>query len=223
MNYIELAEVYERLEATTKRLEKTYIISEFLKKIPEADLPQTTLLLEGRLYPAWDEREVGVASQLLLKAICVATGSDAAAVEKCLKATGDLGKVAEELSKKKKQVTLFSQQLTVKKVFNNLRKLSETTGAGSVDRKIQLIAELLTSSKPIEARYIIRTTLGDLRVGVGSGSMRDAIVWAYFPKIVGIFFKCNECRKWAPNSKKCVECGKAIDNNPAKEIKRFNE
>ena len=53
-------------------------------------------------------------------------------------------------------------------------------GQGTVDRKTQLIAELLTSAIPTEARYVVRTVLGELRVGVGEGSLRDAIVWAFF-------------------------------------------
>ena len=36
MRYLELAELYQKLEKTTKRLEKTHIIAEFLKDIPNA-------------------------------------------------------------------------------------------------------------------------------------------------------------------------------------------
>lgn len=185
MRYSELAELYEKLESTTKRLEKTFLISEFLKKTGSEELEQIALLLQGKLYPPWDEREIGVAGQMMAKAINAATGTGISAVEKEWKKTGDLGKVAAELTKKKKQATLFSRELSVKKVFENIRKLSEIEGSGSVDRKVQLIAELLTSAKPKEALYITRTILQDMRVGVGAGAMRDAIAWAYFPEIAG--------------------------------------
>ena len=68
----------------------------------------------------------------------------------------------------------------MKKVFTNLQKLASLEGQGTVDQKVGLIAELLTSAEPLEARYIVRTTLNDLRVGVGDGSIRDAIVWSAF-------------------------------------------
>jgi len=58
-------------------------------------------------------------------------------------------------------------------------------GVGSTDRKIQLIAELLSSAKLKEAKYIVRTVLEDLRVGIGDGTMRDSIVWAYLPVKIG--------------------------------------
>ena len=73
MQYSKLVEVYEKIEATTKRLESTHIISEFLKDVSIDDLGTTILLLEGRIFPRWDEREMGIASKTILKAI-VRTG-----------------------------------------------------------------------------------------------------------------------------------------------------
>jgi len=182
MDYIQLVEVYQRLESTTKRLEKTFIISEFLKVIPEDELSHTVLLLQGLVFPNWDERKIGVAARLVIKAINKSTGINSDKIEKEWQKTGDLGDVAENFVKTKKQATLFSRSLTVKKVFENLRKLAELEGEGTVDKKVGLIAELLTSAKPIEAKYIIRTLLEELRVGTAAGTLRDAIVWAYFPE-----------------------------------------
>ena len=67
------------------------------------------------------------------------------------------------------------------KVFENLRKLVELVGKGSVDKKISLISELLTSASGEEAKYIVRTLLNDLRVGVADALLRDAIAESYFP------------------------------------------
>ncbi len=186
MNYVKLVETYQKLEETSKRLEKTFIISEFLKTIPKDDLAEIVLLLQGKLFPNWDEHKVGVASRLVLKAINKATGIDSKNIEKEWKKTGDLGIVAENLVKQKKQRTLMSHDLSVRKVFENLRKLSELGGIGTVEKKLQLIAELLTSARPLEAKYIIRTVLEDLRVGVGEGSLRDSIVWAFFEDKIGL-------------------------------------
>ncbi len=182
MQYSKLVEVYVRLEATTKRLEHTHIISEFLKEINVDDLGTTILLLEGRIFPRWDEREVGMASKMVLKAINVASGESKERINSEWKKTGDLGTVSHNLIKKKKQHTLGSHELTVKKVLKNLRQITTIEGMGSVDKKIQLVAELLTSAKPNEAKYIVRTILNDMRIGVGEGSIRDAIVWAFFGK-----------------------------------------
>jgi DNA ligase-1 len=192
MLYKELAKVYTELESTSKRLKKTLIISEFLKSAPATELPTLTLLLQGRLFPQWDERETGVASRLVIKAITTATGVSAKGIEDRWKKTGDLGSVAEEVIKSNKQETLFSSELTIIKVFDNLRKLAELEGKGTVEKKLQLISELLLLAKPIEAKYITRTVLNDLRVGVGDGSIRDAIVWAFFSKDIGFTYNKKE-------------------------------
>jgi len=192
MEYSKLVEVYGELDSTTKRLEKTHIISEFIKKVDADELPVVMLLIEGRIFPGYDQREIGVASRIVLKALNTASGIPAERIENEWKKTGDLGIVAENLIKGKKQATLHSRSLTVAKVFENLRKLATLEGQGTVERKLQLIAELLTSSKPEEAKYVIRTILGNMRIGVGEGAMRDAIVWAFFGKEIGFSYDKKE-------------------------------
>lgn len=188
MKYSELVTIYDKLESTTKRLDKTYYIAEFLKKVKEDDLDDIVLLLQGIIFPKYDERKIGFGGRMVLKAINIATGIDVAKIEDEWKKLGDIGEVAEKLIGKKKQATLFSQELSIKKVFDNLRSLSSLEGAGTVDRKVKLVAELLTSASPKEAKYIIRIVLEDMRVGVGEGSLRDALVWAYFSKEIGLEF-----------------------------------
>ena len=223
MLYKNLVSVYEKIDGTTKRLEKTYFISELIKKTSIADLEMNLLLLRGELYPSWDNQEIGVASRLILKPISLATGVSIKKVEEGWKNTGDLGKAASKFVSNKKQVTLFSKDLTVEKVFHDLRKLVEITGKGAVDQKIKIIAGLLSSAGPDEAVYIVRTVLEQLRVGVGEGSLRDAIVWSSFPPVAGVFFKCQKCGRFMPNTSVCLECGDVIDNKFSKEIERLNK
>ena len=192
MDYSKLAEIYEKLEATSKRLEKTFIISEFIKDARIEDLQILMLLIQGRIFPPYDPREIGVAARLILKSINIATGISIPNIEKEWKKTGDLGLVAENLVKTKKQATLHQKKLTIEKVFSNLRKLAELEGSGSVEKKTQLIAELLTSASEKEAKYITRSILSQMRIGVGEGSLRDAIVWAYFGKRINIKYNKEE-------------------------------
>jgi len=173
MKYLEVCEVYEKLESTLKGLKKTSIIADFLK---EVNNPEIIYLLQGRVFPDYDERELGMSQKLVIKAIAKASGNKEEDVVKSFRKTGDLGKTAEELIGKKKQASLTSVSLTTEKVIKNLQKLPEMEGKGTIGKKIDLIVELFHSSKGKEAKYIARTVLGDLKVGTGSGILRDAIV-----------------------------------------------
>lgn len=186
MEYKTLVSFYEKLESTTKRLEKTFIISELLDKTSKDDLTAVIYLIQGEVFPSWSEEKTGVSSRLIIKAIAAASGMSPGKIEKDWAKIGDLGEVASNLIKTKHQKTLFSKKLTVKKVFENIRKLSTLVGQGTVSKKIALVAELLTSSSSEEAKFITRTVLNQLRIGVAAGTLRDAIVWAYFPKVIGI-------------------------------------
>ncbi|MEK6820240.1 MAG: ATP-dependent DNA ligase [Nanoarchaeota archaeon] len=181
MRYSELAEVYKELASNSKTLKKTEILSEFLKKLKKEN-KEILYLLRGRIFPDYDEREIGISTQLTIKALSKSTGHSDKEIVKRFKFLGDLGKVAEELTKGKRQKTLSSSHLTCEKVIENLRKLTEFTGEGTVEKKISLIAELLTSASPEEALYLTRTILGNLRIGIGEGVLRDAIVWSCFNK-----------------------------------------
>ncbi len=180
MKYEELCKIYERLEATSSRLDKTEILANFLHKLKKEKNKEIIYLLRGSVFPDYSQKEVGISAQLAIKAISKATGIPAEDVVEEWKKSGDLGKTAEKLVKKKKQITLFQKELTTEKVLENLRKAAELEGPGTIEKKISLLAELLSAAKPIEARYLIRTVLGELRVGTGEGIMRDAITWACF-------------------------------------------
>lgn len=175
MKYSELCEVLYALESTTKGLEKTEILANFLGTI--LDNPEFIYLLQGCVFADYDSRESGISHQLAIRAISRAVGvSDKNVVEE-FRTLGELGLVAESMiGKKKQQQALFSKKLSVRKVMDNLRKISTIEGKGAVDLKIGFIVELLHSASENEAKYIIRTVLNDLKIGVGSGILRDAIV-----------------------------------------------
>jgi DNA ligase 1 len=182
MKYLILAQCYQNLEETTKRLEKSTITANFIKKIPKQDIGSVCYLLQGRVFPQWDERKLGMSSKLLLKAISRTTGVPANEIEKEWSKLGDLGLVAEKLCQTKKQQTLFSTPLTLTKVLQNIEKLSTLEGSGTVNKKVGLIADLLSAAQPIEAKYIVRTITESLRTGVGDSGLRDAIVEAFLPE-----------------------------------------
>ena len=177
--YKKLAELYESLSSTPKRLEKIKILSEFLKDFDKSEREVIYLLL-GNIYPEYDDRKIGISSQLAIKAISKATGTEKEKVVKEWKILGDLGKVSEKLTQGKKQHTLESHILTTEKVLENLRKLPELEGKGTIDKKIALITELLTSATPIEALYLVRTLMEDLRIGTQESTIREAMAHAFF-------------------------------------------
>lgn len=182
MDYSELVPVYEYLEKTSSRLKKTEAIADILKKTETGLLPKVVLLLQGRVFPSWSEKEIGIASKIAAKIISTSTGFSGERVIKAFRKAGDFGLVLEEFAKKKKQSTLFKKHLTIEHVFDNIQKLASVEGKGSQERKYGLVSELIASASPAGAKYIIRTVLGELRIGVAHGIMRDAITKAFILK-----------------------------------------
>ena len=179
MKYQELVDVYSALEATTKRLEKTDIIAEYLKKLDEDTIGKVGLLLLGGVFPAWSSEEIGIGAKLVERAVAEAVGTTQAKVEDAVRDEGDIGLACIKLYAKKSQMTFFSQPLTINFVFDSLQKLSKISGSRSTNRKISIILELLSQASATEAKYLTRTITEELRIGVGDGIVRDAIAQAF--------------------------------------------
>lgn len=179
MYYSELVKIYEKLEKLSGRIEMTDIVAEFLKTVKEGDFSIVIPFLMGRVFPEWSEEKIGIGNKLVIKAISNVSGVSESSVEDKIRETGDTGVAAQNLLSKKAQMTLFREKLTINKVYENLTKLSKLVGVGSQDKKISYISELLTFADPLEAKYIVRIILEEMRLGVGEGIIRDAIAQAF--------------------------------------------
>lgn len=178
MEYADLVSVYERLEATDANTEKRDILASTFGSAEDL-LGRIVTLVRGRLGPAHDQVELGVSSSLTLEAVLHATGADEAKVRERWRETGDLGDAAAWAVEHGGQQTLFSESLTVERVHETLRDLSGYEGAGSQQRRVDALAGLIADAEPSEARYVVRTALGHMRIGVGEGAIRDAIAVAF--------------------------------------------
>ncbi len=179
MKYKKLAEVYSKLEGTTKKLEKRDILADFFKETEPDVLEIVATLAMGRIFPAWKEKEMGIAENLMIKTISKTAGVPEKKIKKELKKEGDLGVAAENILKKKKQKTLSKRELSIKDVHEKLEKIPEVSGSGSIDEKTSILAELLSSASSEEGKYIVRTVLEEMRVGVGEGIVRNAVSKAF--------------------------------------------
>jgi len=119
MKYSILAETYEKLEKESGKIKKTEILSELIKKIPTDILPQVILLVSGKIFPSYSEEKTGIANQMMIKAISKSTGISESEINNKLKDLGDLGLVAEDCIKLKKQKTLSQKSLTIENVYEN--------------------------------------------------------------------------------------------------------
>jgi len=179
MKYAELVEIYEKIESTTKRLEMTDLLVEILRKASRESIDKVIYLTQGKLYPDFTGVEIGVADKLVIKSLAQVSGKTEEGIAKIFNKTGDLGKTAEEILQKKSQLTLFHRPLTVDIVYTSFDKMAKATGSGSVDTKIRYVNSLLNDATPGEAKYLIRTALGKLRLGVADMTILDALAVAF--------------------------------------------
>ncbi len=192
MRFKRVADLFDSLQKTSSRLEMTDRLAFFLNELPSPEAPAFVYLLQGKLGPDFAGIKIGFGEKFVEHTIAKISGFSAEKVNQKFKQTGDLGETAEFFLEQKKQQSFFSQALTLQKVFDNLLKIARSEGAGSQETKIRLLAELLNSSTPLEARYIVRVPLEQLRLGVGDPTILDALA-------------VKESNNFKKNNKKIIE------------------
>jgi len=180
MLYATLVETYESLEATSKRLEMTDLLANLLKTAKPDELEKVIYLTQGKIHPDWTgEPEIGMAERMVIDTIVRASGLKKEDVEATLAEKGDIGLAAESALIGKRQAMLGEKQLTVSDVYVTLDMIAKESGKGSSGRKIDRLVKAMVNVSPVGARYLARTVVGALRLGVGDMTMLDALALGY--------------------------------------------
>ncbi|XP_041038239.1 DNA ligase 1, partial [Carcharodon carcharias] len=178
--YLAVAQTFEKIEEESARLKNIRTLSNLYRSVialsPEDLLPCIYLCL-NQLGPAYQGLELGVGETVLMKAVAQATGRQLDKVKAETQEKGDLGLVAE--SSRSTQRTMFAPpRLTVTTVFNKLREISHMTGTASMNKKMEVIKGMFVACRHSEARYLIRSLSGKLRIGLAEQSVLAAIAQA---------------------------------------------
>lgn len=180
MLYSTLVEFYARLEATTKRLEMTDILAELFGVAEPEELEHMIYLTQGKIHPNWTgEPEIGMAEKMAVATISRASGLGKNKVEAILSESGDVGLAAERSLLDKRQAMFGEKPLSVSDVYNAFDQIAKESGKGSSGRKIDRLVRVMVNSSPLGARYIARTVVGTLRLGVGDMTILDALSLAF--------------------------------------------
>ena len=182
MEFSIIAEIFERMESTTKRIELTNLLVELLKKTPKKIIPNAVYLLQGIIRPNFEGVELGVAEKLAIRAISKSSGLSIKKIEEDYKKCGDLGLTASNILKLKTQTTFTAEKITLERVYETLFRIAKLGGKGSQDLKMKYISSLLNDATPLEAKFVLKILLGTLRLGIAENTIMDALAIAFTGK-----------------------------------------
>lgn len=200
MEYKVIADLFEKMATTTKRLEKIEMMSRVFRSIlhlkgkDPKSLLYSVYLCCNEIAPPYDGIELGIGDSIILKALCESTGRKMRDIKSECTQTGDLGDVAVKC--RSKQNTLFKPKpLTVVNVFETLKKIAMTSGSGTQQEKVRNIQRLFVAASGSEAKYICRHLQGKLRIGVNEQTVLAALGRALAFDRMAIFHRDKKQRR----------------------------
>jgi len=186
MKFSVLADTFERMDKTAKRLELTDYLVDLFKNTPNDLVAKVVYLIQGKLRPDFEGIEIGVAEKLVVRAVYRSTAIEIKKIEEAYRKDGDLGHAVSKLIEQKTQTTLFDEtskdeNQTVELVYDSLYKIAELEGSGKnvLDKKMNYVASLLNNVSPISAKFIIKILISTMRLGVADNTILDALAIAY--------------------------------------------
>ena len=177
------AELCQRVEGVSGSLEKIDLVAAFLKNLDDDDLAVASGFIMGDLFSPSLDLVMGVGPSILYEAMARACGCSTERISDMLRATGDPGLVASAAVDKKKPIGFAAfikdEPLSIKEVYQRLVAVARASGKGSQDAKVKNLQYLFSQATPLEAQYIARLAIEDMRIGIGEGGVRDAIAQAF--------------------------------------------
>jgi DNA ligase-1 len=174
-----ISETFEKMEATTKRLELTQHLVDLFKQTPPEIIAKVVYLIQGKIRPDFEGVELGVAEKLAIRAISKSAGIPIRKITEVYAEDGDLGHTAAKMIEQKTQTTFLTQDITAERVYETLYKIAKLEGARSQDMKMKYISSLLNDATPQEAKFILKISMGTLRLGIADNTVMDALAIAY--------------------------------------------
>ncbi len=177
-----LAGLGERLESTKKRLLMIDSVATFLGRLQTEEIEPAVSMLLGRAFPKCSPKALEVSWTTISEIILRVTGVDWRVFEKAFRESGDVGsatKAVFEKSRVKRQTMLFEKDLTVLEVRRSLESIAETVGSGSREKKDRLVSALLSRCTALEAKYLVKVLIGEMRTGFHEGLMEQAVSKAF--------------------------------------------
>jgi DNA ligase-1 len=182
MKFQALTEICEKLSSTTKRNQMTDAAAEFLKALEINEVEPAVSMMLGRAFPKWDQRTLDVSWAILNGTIERLTKTNWKEFSAAFRETGDIGSAVQavfERNKVQRQSTLFENPLTILEVRRVLEAIAESIGQGARERKERLIETLFGRAEPLEAKYLVKIMLGEMRTGFYEGLMEIAVSKAF--------------------------------------------
>src|ERR1700679_948677 len=159
------ADLCERLTGTTKKLEKRAWMADYLRELPVEAAAYAALYLAGTPFAETDGRQLSVGGASLWQVVKELTRASDAEMQEAYRRHGDMGAGAFDLLSMRSEPV--AARLTIEEGAESFVEMAALGGGARVtERRQTQLHVLLAPGTPLEAKYLIKLMLSDMRIGV---------------------------------------------------------
>ena len=173
--FLELATLAEEMFNTGSRLKKRARIAETILHVrakAAGDEGLFCLFLAGLPFAEADPRKLNAGGALLTKAVLAAADATHRELDLAYRRHGDMGAAAHDLLVEHNKTGDGSSLHQVEEAF------AAMAGAKTTAARAAVVDGLLRKASPLEAKYLIKLMLGDMRIGVKQSLVEEGIAVA---------------------------------------------
>jgi len=179
LTFREFAELCDRIGSTSSKNEKISLLAEYLRKLDHESLKIACMFLSGHIFPKGSGLDLNVGYSTIWDILIEISSLKPDDLRKIYIKYGDLGKLAEEAIAKRQVEPLLRTELTIPYVYRQFNKIANVMGQGSSEEKRKIVTGLLVNCSPMEAKYLVKILVNELRIGLVGGLVELAIAQAF--------------------------------------------
>lgn len=176
--FAEFAQLGEQLEATRARKTMSALVARYLRTVAQDEIALAARMIIGRVFPERGGRPLNLSGAAVMRVVHQVVKTTSEQRQRIANEAVDFGQSVQLMLERGTRLQAHGAPLTLREVWQAFQDIAATSGPGSRQRKDEVFRALLQRASPLEAKYLAKLAVGEMRHGVSEGLLLDAIASA---------------------------------------------
>nr|MBC7245223.1 ATP-dependent DNA ligase [Chloroflexota bacterium] len=177
-SFSDFVQLGEQLEATRARKVMTALVAQYLRSVAEDKIALAARMIIGRVFPEQAGRPLNLSGAAVMRVVNEVVKTTAEQHQKIASEAVDFGQSVQMMLERGARLHAQGPALALREVWQAFQDIAAISGPRSRQYKDERFRALLQRATPLEAKYLVKLAVGEMRHGVSEGLLLDSIALA---------------------------------------------